>query len=126
MKREELIEAICNLTLTEAAEIVRALEEKLGITAAAPVAMMAAAPSAGAAPASAVEEKTLFDAELTDAGSNKIQVIKGVREVTSLGLKEAKDLVEGAPKILKEGVTKEEGEKLIAKFAEVGAKITLK
>ncbi len=123
MSKSELIDAICNLTLLEAAEIVKELEERLGVSAAAPVAMAAMPAAAAAAP---VEEKTSFDVELTSAGTNKIPVIKVVREVTSLGLKEAKDLVEGAPQILKEGVTKEEGEAIKAKFTEVGATITIK
>jgi large subunit ribosomal protein L7/L12 len=115
MSKSELIDAICNLSLLEAAEIVKELEERLGVSAAAPMAMAAMPAAAAAAP---VEEKTSFDVELTSAGTNKIPVIKVVREVTSLGLKEAKDLVEGAPQILKEGVSKEEGE--------VGATITVK
>jgi large subunit ribosomal protein L7/L12 len=123
--KKELVETICNLSLMEAAEIVKELEDKLGIKASAPMAMMAAMPAAGAA-AEVKEEKTTFDVELTEVGSNKIQVIKCVREVTSLGLKEAKDLVEGAPKIVKDGLTKEEAEKIKAKFEEVGAKVTLK
>ena len=124
MSKTELIDAICNLTLPEAAEIVKELEERLGVSAAAPMAM-AAMPVAAAA-AAPVEEKTSFDVELTSAGTNKIPVIKVVREITSLGLKEAKDLVEGAPQIMKEGVTKEEGEAIKAKFAEVGATVTVK
>ncbi|MGI5844791.1 MAG: 50S ribosomal protein L7/L12 [Candidatus Xenobium sp.] len=123
MSKSELIDAICNLTLLEAAEIVKELEERLGVSAAAPMAMAAMPAAAAAAP---VEEKTSFDVELTAAGTNKIPVIKAVREVTTLGLKEAKDLVEGAPQILKEGVSKEEGEAIKAKFAEVGATVTLK
>jgi large subunit ribosomal protein L7/L12 len=123
--RKELVDAICNLSLMEAAEIVKELEDKLGIKASAPMAMMAAMPAAGPA-AEVKEEKTTFDVELTEIGSNKIQVIKCVREVTSLGLKEAKDLVEGAPKIVKDGLTKEEADKIKAKFEEVGAKVTLK
>lgn len=124
--KKELVDVICNLSLMEAAEIVKELEDKLGIKASAPMAMMAAMPAAGAAAAEVKEEKTTFDVELTDVGANKIQVIKVVREVTSLGLKEAKDLVEGAPKIVKDGLTKEEADKIKAKFEEVGAKITLK
>ena len=124
MSKAELIDAICNLSLLEAAEIVKELEERLGVSAAAPMAM-AAMPAAAAA-AAPVEEKTSFDVELTSAGTNKIPVIKVVREVTSLGLKEAKDLVEGAPQILKESVSKEEGEAIKAKFAEVGATVTVK
>ncbi len=123
MSKSELIDAICNLSLLEAAEIVKELEERLGVSAAAPMAMAAMPAAAAAAP---VEEKTSFDVELTAAGTNKIPVIKVVREVTSLGLKEAKDLVEGAPQILKEGVNKEEGEAIKAKFAEVGATVTVK
>lgn len=125
MSKTELIDAICNLTLLEAAEIVKELEERLGVSAAAPVAV-AAAPAGGGAAAAPVEEKTSFDVELTAAGTNKIPVIKIVREVTALGLKEAKDLVEGAPQIMKEGVNKEEAEAIKAKFADSGATVTIK
>ncbi|MDQ7824384.1 MAG: 50S ribosomal protein L7/L12 [Candidatus Eremiobacteraeota bacterium] len=125
MDKKELVEVISGLTLMEAADLVKELEEKLGIKASAPMAMMAAMPAAGAA-AEVKEEKTAFDLELTEVGSNKIQVIKVVREVTSLGLKEAKDLVEGAPKVVKDGITKEEAEKIKAKFEEVGAKVVIK
>lgn len=123
---EELIDAICNLTLMQAAELTKALEEKLGVSAAAPVAM--AAPAGGGAAAPVEEEKTTFDVELASvkADANKVQVIKVVREFTTLGLKEAKELVDGAPKIVKEGATKEEAEKMKARFAEVGAEIKLK
>jgi len=126
MTKEELVEVISSLSLLEAADLSKALEEKLGVSAAAPVAM-AAAPAAGPA-AAAVEEKTSFDVELTsvNADANKVQVIKVVREFTTLGLKEAKELVDGAPKIVKDGATKEEAEKMKARFAEVGGKITLK
>jgi len=124
--KKEIVDVICNLTLMEAADIVKELEDKLGIKASAPMAMMAM-PAAGAAgPAEVKEEKTTFDVELTEIGNNKIQVIKVVREVTSLGLKEAKDLVEASPKIVKDGLTKDEAEKIKVKFEEVGAKITLK
>lgn len=123
MSKTELIDAICNLTLLEAAEIVKELEERLGVSAAAPVAAAAAPAAAAAAP---VEEKTSFDVELTAAGTNKIPVIKIVREVTALGLKEAKDLVEGAPQIMKEGVNKDEAEAIKAKFADSGATVTIK
>ncbi len=119
---EELVEKISNLTLTEAAELKTALEEKFGVTAAAPM-MMAAAPTE-AAPAA--EEKTEFDVELTGAGDKKLNVIKVVRELTGLGLKEAKDLVEGAPKVVKEGITKQEAEDIKKKLEEQGAKVTLK
>lgn len=102
---EELIEKISNLTLMEAADLKKALEEKFGVTAAAPMMMGAAAPAAAAA---VVEEQTEFDVELTEIGANKLNVIKVIREITGLGLKEAKDLVESAPKVVKEGATKEE------------------
>ena len=120
---DELVEKISNLTLGEAAELKKALEDKFGVTAAAPM-MMAAAPAAAAA--EVVEEKTEFDVELTDAGAQKLNVIKVVREVTGLGLKEAKDLVEGAPKVVKEAASKEEAESLKKKLEEAGAKVTLK
>ncbi|MGM9992124.1 MAG: 50S ribosomal protein L7/L12 [Candidatus Bruticola sp.] len=123
MDKSALIDAICNLTLLEAAEIVKELEERLGVSAAAPVAVAAAPAAAAAAPA---EEKTSFDVELTAVGSEKIKVIKVVREVAGLGLKESKDLVEGAPQILKEGLSKADAEAIKAKFAEVGATVTLK
>ena len=126
MNREELIAAIESLTVLELAELVKALEEKFGVSAAAPVAV-AAGPAAGGAAAESAEEKTEFDIVLKDAGAEKIKVIKVVREIVSgLGLKEAKDLVEGAPKTLKEGVSKDEAEKIKAKFAEVGATIEVK
>ncbi len=123
---EELVEKISNLTLLEAAELKKALEERFGVSAAAPV-MVAAAPGvAPAAAAPAVEEKTEFDVELTEIGPQKLNVIKVVRELTGLGLKEAKDLVEAAPKVLKEGVSKEEAESIKKKLEEVGAKVTIK
>ena len=125
MEKAALVDAICNLTLLEAAEIVKELEDKLGVSAAAPMAM-AAMPVGGGGAAAAVEEKTEFDVELTSAGSSKIPVIKVVRAVTNLGLKEAKELVEGAPTMVKEGVPKEEAEKIKAQFEEVGATITIK
>lgn len=125
MTKDELVEAICNLSLLEAAEIVKDLEEKLGVSAAAPVAVAAAGAPAAAAPA-AEEEKTSFDVELTAIGANKIPVIKAVREVVALGLKEAKDLVESAPAMVKEGVSKEEAEKIKEKFEALGATVTLK
>ena len=116
---EELLEKIDSLTVAELAELVKAIEEKYGVSAVA-----AAAPVAGGA-AAAAEEKTSFDVVLKDAGSNKIQVIKVVRDATGLGLKEAKELVDGAPKTVKEGVKKEEAEELKAKFEEVGATVEL-
>jgi large subunit ribosomal protein L7/L12 len=120
----EIVEKIEKLTLLEAAELKKALEEKFGVTAAAP--MMMAGPAAAAAPAVEVEEKTEFDVELTAVGSNKIGVIKVVRAATSLGLKEAKDLVDGAPSIVKEGIPKADAEKLKKELEEAGATITLK
>jgi len=123
---EELVETIGNLTLTEAAELKKALEDKFGVTAAAPVMMGGMMPAGGAAAAPAVEEQTEFDVELTGAGSAKINVIKVVRELTGLGLKEAKDLVEGAPKVVKEAASKDEAESIKKKLEEAGAQVTLK
>ena len=120
--KNELVEVISGLTLMEAADLVKALEDKLGIKASAPVAV-AAAPTAAA---EVKEEKTSFDVELTEIGAQKLQVIKVVRQLTGLGLKEAKDLVEGAPKMVKEGVAKEEADKAKADLEAVGAKITIK
>lgn len=122
--KNELVEVISSLTLMEAADLVKALEDKLGIQASAPMAMMAM--PAGGAGAEAKEEKSTFDVELTEIGPEKIQVIKVVRELTGLGLKEAKDLVEGAPKVVKEGLDKAEADKIKAKFDEVKAKATIK
>ena len=118
-----IAEQIQGLTLLEASQLVKVLEEKLGVSAAA----VAAAPAAGAAAAAApVEEKTEFTVVLTAAGANKINVIKAVREVTSLGLKEAKDLVDGAPKTIKEGINKEEAEAIKKKFTDAGASVEVK
>ena len=119
-KIEKLIEEIDALTVVELADLVKAIEEKYGVSAVA-----AAAPAAGAA-AGAAEEKTSFDVVLAEAGDQKIKVIKVVRDATGLGLKEAKELVDGAPKTIKEGASKEEAEELKAKFAEVGAVVELK
>jgi large subunit ribosomal protein L7/L12 len=120
---EAIAENLSSLTVMEAANLVKMLEEKWGVSAAAPVAVAAA----GAAPAAeAAEEKTEFDVVLTEVGAKKINVIKAVREVTSLGLKEAKDLVDGAPKTVKEAVTKDEAEEIKKKFEEQGAKIEIK
>jgi large subunit ribosomal protein L7/L12 len=124
LSTDELLEAIGGLTLIEAAELKKAMEEKFGVTAAAPMAMMAG-PGAGA-PAAAAEEKTEFDAILTAVGDKKIEVLKAVRELTGLGLKEAKDLVDSAPKPLKEKVKKEEAEALKAKLEALGAKVEVK
>lgn len=126
VEKADLIEAICNLTLMEAADIVKELEEKLGVSAAAPVAMAAMPGAGGGGGAAAAEEKTEFDVVLTNPGGSKIPVIKVVRAVTSLGLKEAKELVEGVPSKVKEGVSKEEAEDIKAKFEEVGAQIEIK
>ena len=115
-----LIEEIKALTVIELSELVKAIEEEFGVSAAAPVAVV------GAAAPGAAAEKDSFDVELTDAGAEKIKVIKVVREITGLGLKEAKDAVDGAPKILKEGIGKEDAESIKAKLEEVGAKVTLK
>ncbi|MCE3005641.1 MAG: 50S ribosomal protein L7/L12 [Rickettsiales bacterium] len=117
----ELVDKLSALTVIEAAELSKLLEEKWGVSAAAPVAAAAAA-----APAAAAEEKTEFTVVLTDSGANKINVIKEVRAVTGLGLKEAKDLVEGAPKNVKEGVSKEEAEKIKKLLTDAGAKVELK
>lgn len=120
-----IAEQIQGLTLLEASELVKLLEERLGVSAAA-AAVAVAAPAAGAAAAAApAEEKTEFNVVLTSAGANKINVIKVVREVTSLGLKEAKDLVESAPKPIKEGVSKEEAENIKKKFVEAGATVEI-
>ena len=120
--KEELLETIKSMSVLELADLVKALEEEFGITAAAPVAV-AAAPAAGdaAAPAAAEEEQTEFDVTLQDIGPNKINVIKAVREVTSLGLREAKELVESAPARVKEAVAKDEAEGIKAKLEEAGA-----
>ncbi|HEY8071984.1 MAG TPA: 50S ribosomal protein L7/L12 [Methylocystis sp.] len=119
---EKIVDELSSLTVLEAAELAKLLEEKWGVSAAAAVAV-AAAPAAAAAP---VEEKTEFNVILAAAGEKKIEVIKEVRAVTGLGLKEAKDLVEGAPKAVKEGVGKEEAEKIKAALEKVGAKVELK
>lgn len=120
MSKEEIIEAVKAMTVVELSELVKAIEEEFGVSAVA-----AAAPVAGGAVAGAAEEKSSFDVVLKDAGSNKIQVIKVVRDATGLGLKEAKELVDGAPKTIKEGVSKDEAEELKAKFTEVGAVVEL-
>ncbi len=117
---QELIDAIKELTVLELNDLVKACEEEFGVSAAAGVVVAAAGPAAD------VEEKTEFDVELTDVGAEKVKVIKVVREVTGLGLKEAKDVVDNAPKTLKEGASKEEAEDIKKKLEEVGAKVTLK
>jgi len=123
-KFKSLVEEVEKMSVLDLAELVKVLEDKFGVSAAAP-AMMMAGPAAGA-DAAAVEEKTSFDVELTEAGGNKIAVIKAVRELTDMGLKDAKDLVDGAPKMVKEGVKKEDAEAVKAKLEEAGAKVTLK
>ena len=120
MSKEEMIEEIKKMTVVELADLVKAIEEEFGVSAVA-----AAAPAAGGAAAGAAEEKTSFDVVLKEAGANKIPVIKVVRDATGLGLKEAKDLVDGAPKTLKENVSKAEAEELKAKLEEVGAVVEL-
>ncbi len=123
-KFASLVEQIEKLSVLDLAELVKVLEEKFGVSSAAPM-MMAAAPAAGG-DAAAAEEKSAFNVELTGAGSNKIAVIKVVREATGKGLKEAKDLVDGAPKVIKEGATKEEAEALKKQLEEAGAQVALK
>ena len=124
LTKDQLIEAIKSMTVLELSEMVKALEEEFGVSAAAPVA--AAAPAAGAAPAEALEEQTQFDVMLTAFGDQKIQVIKVVRALTGLGLKEAKDVVEGVPSAIKEGVTKDEAEEAKKKLEEAGASVEIK
>ena len=125
MTKEQLIEEISSMTVLEMAELVKALEEKFGVSAAAPVAG-AAAPAAAPAAGAATEEKTEFSVDLSAAGANKIAVIKAVREITGLGLKEAKDLVDGAPKTVKENVAKADAEEMKKKLSAAGATVELK
>lgn len=124
-KMNELIETIEQMSVLELSELVKALEERFGVTAAAPMAV-ASAGAAGDGAGAAEEEKTEFDVILTDAGANKIQVIKAVRELTSLGLKEAKDVVDGAPSPVREGVSKEDADAAKAKLEEAGASVEVK
>jgi len=124
IKKEDVVKFIEEMTVLELSELVKELEEKFGVSAAAPVA--AAPAAAGAAPAAAAEEKTEFDAILTGFGAQKIQVIKVIRTLTSLGLKEAKDLVESAPKSVKEGLSKGEAEEIKKKIEEVGGTVEIK
>jgi large subunit ribosomal protein L7/L12 len=124
--REQVVDFLSNLPVIQLADLIKNLEDKWGVKAA-PVAVAAAAgPAAGGAAAAPAEEKTEFNVELKEAGANKIAVIKAVREITGLGLKEAKDLVEGAPKGVKEGVSKAEAEEMKKKLEEAGAKVELK
>jgi large subunit ribosomal protein L7/L12 len=128
LNKDDILEAISGMTVLELSELVKAVEEKFGVTAAAPVAV-AAAPSGGgdgAAAAAATEEQTEFDAVLTEVGANKILVIKAVRELTGLGLKEAKDLVDAAPKAVKEGVARDEADQVKEKLAEAGATVEVR
>ena len=125
MSKDQMIEAIKGMTVIELSELVKALEDEFGVSAAAPVAV-AVAPAAGAAPDEVAEEKTAFDVVLTSFGDQKIQVIKVVRALTGLGLKEAKDVVEGAPKAIKEGVNKDEAEEAKKQLEEAGATVELK
>jgi large subunit ribosomal protein L7/L12 len=121
MTKEQIIEAVKNMTVLELNDLVKAIEEEFGVTAAAPVAVVG-----GAAGGAAAEEKTEFDVILADAGAQKIKVIKVVRELTGLGLKEAKELVDNTPKAIKEGASKEEAEEIKAKLEEVGAAVEVK
>ena len=123
MTKEEIMQAIENMTVLELSELVKAMEEKFGVSAAAPVAVAAAAPAAGAA---AAEEQTEFDVILASAGASKINVIKVVREITGLGLKEAKEMVDGAPKPVKEKVAKADADAIKAKLEEAGATVEVK
>ena len=127
LDKDQILEAIDTMTVLELSELVKAFEERYGVTAAAPVAAAAAPTGDGAgAGAAAAEEQDAFDAVLTEVGANKILVIKAVRELTGLGLKEAKDLVDAAPKAVREGVTKEEAEAAKEKLAEAGATVEIK
>jgi large subunit ribosomal protein L7/L12 len=124
--KEDVIEFIANMSVLDLSQLVKELEEKFGVSAAAPVAMMAAGPAAGAAAAAPAEEKTEFDVILTAHGEKKINVIKEVRAITGLGLKEAKDLVESPPKPVKEGIPKADAEKLKAQLEAAGATVEIK
>jgi large subunit ribosomal protein L7/L12 len=126
ISKEDVIEFIANMSVLDLSELVKEMEEKFGVSAAAPVAMMAAGPGDAAGGADAAEEKTEFDVILVAHGDKKIQVIKEVRAITGLGLKDAKELVDGAPKPVKEGVVKEEAEKVKAQLEEAGAQVEVK
>ena len=125
-KVEQLIEQVKELTVLELSEVVKALEEEFGVSAAAPAAVAAAPAAGGAAPAAAAEEKTDFDVILAEAGQEKVKVIKVVKDITGLGLKDAKAVVDGAPNAVKEGASKEEAEEIKAKLEEVGATVEVK
>ena len=124
MERAQILEAVSKLTVLELSQLIKDMEEKFGVSAAAAVA--AAGPAAGGAAAAKAEEKTEFTVMLTAAGDNKVNVIKAVREVTSLGLKEAKDLVDGAPKPVKEGISKADADAVAKKLSDAGAKVEIK
>jgi len=126
LSNEELIEALSNKSVLEVVELVKALEEKWGVSAAAPVAVAAVAPGAGGEAAAAAEEQTEFDVVMSSFGDNKVAVIKVIRSVTGLGLKEAKDLVEGVPSTVKEGVSKDEAESIKKQLEEAGATVQIK
>ena len=126
LSKAEIIDAIASLSVLELSELIKDLEEKFGVSAAAAAVAVAAPVAGGAAPAAAGEEKTEFDVILTSAGDNKVNVIKAVRELTALGLKEAKDLVDGAPKAIKEGVSKADADAALKKLEEAGAKAEIK
>lgn len=125
-KFKDIVSKIEEMSVLDLSELVKILEDKFGVSAAAPVMAMGAMPGAGAADVGEAEEKSAFDIELTDTGANKIAVIKAIRSITELGLKEAKDLADGAPKVVREAVEKEEAEKIKKTLEEAGAKVTLK
>ncbi len=125
-KKEEIVNAISNMTVMEIVDLVKMMEDKFGVTAAAPVAMVAAGGGAAAAAAPAAEEKTEFTVTMTSFGANKVGVIKVIREITGLGLKEAKDLVEGVPSLVKDGVPKADAESIKKKLEEAGAAAEIK
>lgn len=126
MDKEKFLDAVSAMSVLELSELVKAIEEKFGVSAAMPVAMAAAPVAGGDEGGGAKEEKTSFSVELTEGGSQKIQVIKALRELTSLGLKEAKDLVDAAPKVVKEGVDKATADEMKARLEAAGAKVTIK
>ena len=126
VSKEQILDAIANMSVLDVVDLVKQMEDKFGVTAAAPVAVAAAGAAAGAAPAAAAEEKTEFTVVLKAAGEKKVEVIKAVRAVTSLGLKEAKDLVEGAPQNVKEGVSKDEAAKIKKELEAAGASVEVK
>ena len=126
LSKAEILDAIASMSVLDLSELIKEMEEKFGVSAAATAVAVAAAPAAGGGAAAAAEEKTEFDVILTGAGDNKVNVIKAVRELTSLGLKEAKDLVDGAPKAIKEGVSKADADAAAKKLIEAGATVEVK